>query len=179
MNSSTNSKTFGVKASPELVERGNTLLEKLGGTKGEALAAMFDMVEFSLSKNSVSDAYCDNINAIDASIANIRTAALAIVSAAQEEKNRDIASLRSSLQLKDVTISELREQRDAALENVKSLKEELRKAYESLDSAQLELSAREEDYKMMKRDMLARINEQAELIVMQREQINDRKKTEG
>ena len=54
--------------------------------------------------------------------------------------------------------AEVREQRDAALENAKNLKEELRKAYESLDSAQLELSAREEDYKMMKRDMLARID---------------------
>ena len=178
MNSNT-TKTFGVKASPELVERGNTLLEKLGGTKGEALAAMFDMVEFSLSKNGVSDAYCDHINAIDASIANIRTAALAIVSAAQEEKNRAVTSLRDSLQVKDVTIAEVREQRDATLENVKNLKEELRKAYESLDSAQLELSAREEDYKMMKRDMLARINDQAELIDMQREQIKNLKKTEG
>lgn len=120
---------FAVAASEEIINQGNALLERLaqpGEKKADTLGRLFDMVANEIDGQTMRQGGID-IQALDASLANIRNMFLASVSGKEQivtEKDAKIAEVKA---LKDQLEADLREQLTAA----KTEKEQAEKVSEA------------------------------------------------
>ena len=124
---------FAVAASEEIINQGNALLERLaqpGERKADTLGRLFDMVANEIDEQTMRQGGID-IQALDASLANIRNMFLASVSGKEQiatEKDAKIAEIKA---LKDQLEADLRTQLTAA----KTEKEQAEKISESAAKA--------------------------------------------
>lgn len=107
---------FAVSASEEVINQGNELLERLaqpGERKADTLSRLFSMVSDQIDGQIMKDGGVD-VQALDASLTNIRTMFLASVSGKEQitaEKDAKIAEIKT---LKDQMEADLRTQLTAA-----------------------------------------------------------------
>lgn len=107
---------FAVAASEEVINQGNELLERLahpGERKADTLSRLFSMVSDRIDGEAMRQGGVD-VQALDASLANIRTMFLASVSGKEQivaEKDAKIAEIKA---LKDQMEADLRTQLAAA-----------------------------------------------------------------
>lgn len=124
---------FAVAASEETINKGNELLEKLaqpGERKADTLNRIFDIVSNEIDGRAMKQGGID-IQALDASLANIRTMFLASVSGKEQivtEKDAKIAEIKA---MKDQMEADLRIQLAAA----KTEKEQAEKVSETAAKA--------------------------------------------
>lgn len=107
---------FAVAAPEEIINQGNTLLERLaqpGERKADTLGRLFSMISDQIDGQTMKQGGVD-VQALDASLANIRTMFLASVSGKEQivsEKDAKIAEIKA---LKDQMEADLRTQLTAA-----------------------------------------------------------------
>lgn len=124
---------FAVAAPEEVINQGNALLERLaqpGERKADTLGRIFDMVSEEIDGQTMKQGGVD-VQALDASLNNIRAMFLAAVSGKEQivtEKDAKIAEIKA---LKDQMEANLREQLTAA----KTEKEQAEKISESAAKA--------------------------------------------
>ena len=121
-----------------------------------------------------------HIKTIDNSLENIKTAAMSIVIAAAEDRKRDSADLENQLAVKDRVIKDSHRDIDNLNSEIAETKKQLAETESALIKATDELAnskklfiEQADDYKARIKDQMIRIEEQAELIKRQREQIDN------
>ena len=128
---------FAVSASDELIARGKDLIEKLtqpGEKQSDALARMFNIVEEQETGETMRRGGVD-VQALDASLANIRTMFLSSVTGKEQivaEKDGKIAEIKA---LKDKMERDLREKLDAVNAEKKAASEQAEASVKAAEQA--------------------------------------------
>ena len=170
---------FSVKMNEDTIAMGNQILEKLGGTKGDAMAQVFRIAQDSFSEHGMETQYREHLAAVNTSLENIRATTLSIIRSAGEEALRKTDDLRMQLDAKDRVMSVLQQRIDALGSDLAKANEDVQRMTDALNAAQQEVdnvlsaSAQQEDrHKAAIHDLQARIKEQADLIELQRSTIS-------
>lgn len=136
---------FAVSASEEIINQGNSLLEKLqkpGDKKGDTLKHLFEIVEANLDSEQMKQGGLD-VETLDASLANIRSMFVASVSGKEELKVSYQSKIDNIKNLKDhleaeltAKITEAREEKALADSKAKEASKAMEQALKDLKVAE-------------------------------------------
>lgn len=137
---------FAVSASDEIISQGNSLLEKLqrpGDKKGDTLKHLFEIVEANLDSEQMKQGNID-VEALDASLNNIRSMFVTSASGKEELKVSYQAKIDNIKELKDKLEAELTEKIAEAREEKTLAEAKVAEAIKDMEQALKDLKVAEE-----------------------------------
>lgn len=137
---------FAVSASDEIISQGNSLLEKLqkpGDKKGDTLKHLFEIVEANLDSEQMKQGNID-VEALDASLNNIRSMFVTSASGKEELKVSYQAKIDNIKNLKDKLEAELTEKIAEAREEKTLAEAKATEAIKDMEQALKDLKVAEE-----------------------------------